>query len=59
MGLWGAATAKDTRVVRGILALVAVGQVAVSPVAGSTASSFVPRAKTSRSGARGVGWEEW
>ena len=57
MGLAGAVTAKDEWVERGILVRVAAGQVAASHVAGSAVSSFVPRAKNCRSGARGVGWE--
>lgn len=58
-GLRHPAMAKDAWAVRGILVQVAAGQVPVSPVAGSTASSFVPWAKTCRSGARGAGWEAW
>jgi hypothetical protein len=53
------AMAKDAWVLRGILVRLAAGQVAVSPIAGSTGASFVPRAKACRSGTRGVGWEAW
>ena len=57
MGLGEAVTVKDAWMSRATMVLGAVDQVAVSPVGGSTASSFVPRAKACRSGARGDGWE--
>lgn len=50
-----AMAATDGMVGGGALMADAAGQVTVSPVAGSIASSFVPPAKTCRSGARGVG----
>ena len=58
-GLRHAAMAKDVLVVGGILMRSAVGQIAVSRVADWIASSFVPRTKTCRSGARGDGCGAW
>ena len=58
-GLLSMTMAKDTFVVVGIFGPVAVGPVAVPPVADRTASSFVLRAKSYRSGACGTGREAW